>query len=49
MTCIYFEVSKENEEVVKELRQKGNNITELMNDLIKAYSILHIKKEPKRL
>ena len=46
MACIYFEVSKENEEVVKELRQKGNNITELMNDLLKAYAILRIKKEP---
>lgn len=46
MACIYFEVKKENEKLVRELREEGNNITELMNNLLKAYAILGIKKEP---
>jgi hypothetical protein len=46
MAYIYFEVQKDNEEVVRELRQEGNNITEVMNDLLKAYAILRTKKEP---
>lgn len=46
MACIYFEVKKENENLVKELREEGNNITELMNNLLEAYAILRTKKEP---
>lgn len=46
MAHIYFEVKKENEKLVKELREEGNNITELMNNLLKAYVILRTKKEP---
>lgn len=46
MACIYFEVKKENEKLVKELREEGNNITDLMNNLLEAYAILRTKKEP---
>lgn len=46
MAHIYFEVSKDNEQLIKELREEGNNITELMNNLLKSYAILGIKKEP---
>ena len=46
MGHIYFEVSKDNEQLVKELREEGNNITELMNNLLESYAILRTKKEP---
>lgn len=46
MSYVYFEVSIDNENLVKELREEGDNITELMNNLLKAYTILRTKKEP---
>jgi hypothetical protein len=46
MAHIYFEVSKDNEQLVRELREDAVNITELMNSLLAVYKITHIKKEP---
>ena len=46
MAHIYFEVDKDNEQFVRKLREEGNNITELMNNLLKSYAILRTKKEP---